>query len=88
LLKVNQVAVPMFRSQKTCSKIKDHTHINMRSVLFWVIMQRIVGFLIYILGLPIGPEMSLRNHHYTLSNNPEEHRSHVPCCGSLISCMC
>jgi len=40
--KVNLVDVSMFHSQKTCSKRKYHKKINMRSVLFWVIMQHIV----------------------------------------------
>jgi hypothetical protein len=35
---------------------------------------------------PIGcPETSVRNHHYSLRNNPEERRAHLLCGGSLKS---
>jgi hypothetical protein len=35
---------------------------------------------------PMGcPETSLRKYYYTLRNNPQEHRSHLQCGGSLKS---
>jgi hypothetical protein len=37
---------------------------------------------------PVGrPETSVRNYHYTLRKNPEEHSSHLLYGGSLESCM-
>jgi len=34
-----------------------------------------------------GPETSVRNYHYTLHNNPEEHSSHLLRSRSLKSCQ-
>jgi hypothetical protein len=50
---------------------------QMRTVLFWVIMQQVVVISYWTLKMgPIGcPKMLVRNYHYALRNNPEEHTS-------------
>jgi hypothetical protein len=69
------------------SKMKNYwsieTTCDLRTVLFWVITLRVV--VIPVLRVqessrmgPIGcPEMSVRNYHYSLRNNPEERSSRL-----------
>ena len=75
----------------------------MRSVLFWVPMQRVVVNSYRPSGHPVAPvlspwgslmmgpkccpEMSLRNYHYSLRKNPEERISHQLRGGSFKSCI-
>jgi len=40
------------------------------------------------MGLIGFPETSVRNYHYSMRNNPEEHSSHLPRGGSVKSCKC
>jgi hypothetical protein len=59
----------------------------LRAALFWAITQRVVvipyrslgtTYRSYLKSGPIGcPEMSVRNYHYSLRNNPEECSSHL-----------
>lgn len=66
--KVNLVDVTMFHSQKTCSKRKHHKKINMRSALFWIIMQHIVWFVNDILGLPMSQNVGKDVPLYTVQS--------------------
>jgi len=67
-------------------------------MLFWDITQCIVAVLtdnlvqhispIFKVPLKMGPIVcpeTIRNHHYMLHNNREEHSSHLLCSKSLIS---
>jgi len=66
-----------------------------RAALFWAITQRVVVIPYQSLrttsrshlkmGPIVCPEISVRNYHCSLRNNPEERSSHLPCGGGLKS---
>ena len=56
----------------------------MRTALFWVITQRVV--VISYRRFFFQDNLSVRNYHYSLRNNPEERSSHLLRGGRLNSC--
>ena len=67
------VAYSLRRWAVGCDMFCSKTRGTLRTALFWVITQRVV----VIPYRRFNPETSVKNCHYSLRNNPEEHSSHL-----------